>query len=171
MQARGWLWEDCIAIQSLVLQPAGLAKGDCVSIHKVYRDIGRAGAGCRALGARGCWASGRKALGLGMGRRAVGGQTRGARSRGAQGARQEQQARGLTSGDTVMLAYNTAEGPVATRPRLLRHGASARGHARPGRGLGAGWACWLGQPGQVGALCTWLSFDFVFGPGLTQYCS
>ena len=25
-----------------MLQPAGLAKGDCVSIHKVYRDIGKA---------------------------------------------------------------------------------------------------------------------------------
>ena len=42
LQARGWLWEDCIAIQSLVLQLAGLAKGDCVSIHKVYHDIGKA---------------------------------------------------------------------------------------------------------------------------------
>ena len=29
LQARGWLLEDCIAIQSLVLQPAGLAKGVC----------------------------------------------------------------------------------------------------------------------------------------------
>ena len=33
LQARGWLWEDYIAIQSLVLQPAGLAKGNCVAIH------------------------------------------------------------------------------------------------------------------------------------------
>ena len=33
LQAGGWLWEDFIAIQSLVLQPAGLAKGNCVAIH------------------------------------------------------------------------------------------------------------------------------------------
>ena len=65
------------------------------------------------------------------------------------------------SGDTTMLACDTEEGPAATRPRLLRHGASARSaraHARPGL------ACWLGQLGQVGALCTWLSSGLVFGP-------
>ena len=60
-------------------------------------------------------------------------QGRGARGRGA---RHERQARWRESGDTAMLAYDTAEGPTATRPRLLRHGASARGHARPGRWVG-----------------------------------
>ena len=38
--------------------------------------------------------------------------------------------------------------------------------ARGAHGLGvpvrAGWACWLGQLGQFGALCTWLSFDPIF---------
>ena len=64
----------------------------------------------------------------------------------------------------------------ATRPRGgLRHGhgccdtAPVPGHARPGRGLGAGGVCWLGQLGQVGALYTWLSSDSVFGPGSTRY--
>ena len=65
---------------------------------------------------------------------------------GSQGERAG--ARGSANGDTTMLACDTAmlacdttEGPAATWPRLLRHGASARsarGHARPGRGLGAG---------------------------------
>ena len=71
--------------------------------------------------------------------------------------------------DTAMLACDTAEGPAATRPRLLRHGASARGHARPRRGLGAWWVCWLGQLDQVGAPCTWLSSYSVFRPGSTRY--
>ena len=88
---------------------------------------------------------------------------------GARGARGRSSKR--ASGDIAMLACNTAEGPAATRPRLLRHVASVRGHARPRRGLGAGWAYWLGQLGQVGALCTWLSSDSVFGPGSTQYYS
>ena len=39
-------------------------------------------------------------------------------------------------GDTAMLACNTAEGPTATRPWLLRHSASASGHARSGRRMG-----------------------------------
>ena len=78
---------------------------------------------------------------------------------------------GRAGGDTAMLACDTAEGPAATRPRLLRHCASARDHAWLGRGLGVGWAYWLGQLGQVGAPCTWLSSDSVFGPGSTQYYS
>ena len=60
-----------------------------------------------------------------------------ARQAMARGARQ--QALGRPGGDT-------AEGPAMTRPRLLRHGASARcasGHARPGRRqgvlAGSGW--------------------------------
>ena len=43
--------------------------------------------------------------------------------------------------------------------------------ARGARGVGvpvrAGWACWLGQLGQVGAQCTWLSSDSIFGTSLT----
>ena len=131
----------------------------------------QAGAGCRhgrwgvreARGQAGKRAGARRASVLGRAGRAC---------RGAQGARHERQARGRASGDTAMLAYDTAEGLVATRPRLLRHGASAcnaRGYARPRRGLGAGWVCWLGQLGQVGAPCTWLSSNSVFGPGSTRY--
>ena len=55
------------------------------------------------------------------------------------GARQERHGRGRASGDTAMLACDTTEGPAATRPRLLLHGASAssaRDHARPGRRMG-----------------------------------
>ena len=94
-------------------------------------------------GRAGTWASGRRALGRVTRRRTACGQTRGALGRGAQGERHERQARRRTRGYTAMLACDTAEG-------LLRHGASARsarGHARPGRGLGAGWVCWLGQVG------------------------
>ena len=99
------------------------------------------------------------------------GRAAGVRGKGLRGSRQKRQARGRASGDTAMLACDTAEGLAATRPLLLLHGASACGHARPRRGLGAGWGCWLGQLGQVGALCTWLSSDSVFGLGLTQYYS
>ena len=114
--------------------------------------LGRAGVGV------GRWARrvlGERELGRVTRRRAAGGRT--CWARGMSGRR--------VRGDTAMLACDTAEG-------LLRHGASARsarGHARPGRGLGVGWVCWLGQLGQVGALCTWLSFDSVFGPGSTRY--
>ena len=89
---------------------------------------------------------------------------------------------GRAGGETTMLACYTAEGPAATRPRLLRHGTSARcacDHAWSGRGLGARWVCWLGQLGQVSALSTWLSSDSVFGPvrlstileSLNEHCS
>ena len=33
------------------------------------------------------------------------------------------------------------------RAELVGHRCCARGHARPRRGLGAGWVCWLGQLG------------------------
>ena len=85
--------------------------------------------------------SGRRALGRVTRRRAAGGRTRGARGRGAL---HERQALVRASGDT-------AEG-------LLRHGASARsarGHARPGRGL----VRWLGQ---LGAHAASLVFDLGF---------
>ena len=36
---------------------------------------------------------------------------------------------------------------AAGRAELAGHKRCARGHARPGRGLGAGWVCWLGQLG------------------------
>ena len=51
---------------------------------------------------------------------------RGARVAGALDARQKRQARGRASGDTTMLACDKTEGPAMSRPRLLRHGASAR---------------------------------------------
>ena len=38
----------------------------------------------------------------------------------------------------------------------------ARGAHDLGVPVRAGWAFWLGQLGQFGALCTWLSFDPVF---------
>ena len=59
---------------------------------------------------------------------------------------------------------------AAVRSRRRRAGswAWARGVGVPVR---AGWECWLGQLGQVGAQCTWLSSDSVFGTSLTQYCS
>ena len=86
----------------------------------VGRWVGLLGArGVRQAGARGCK------------------RTLGRRWRTARGVRQ--QALGRPGGDT-------AEGPAVTRPRLLRHGASARcarGHAQPGRRqgvlAGSGW--------------------------------
>ena len=68
LQARGWLWEDCIAIQSLVLQPTGLAKRNCVAIHLgVLRPrtgqlgtLGRRWARAERVGGR-VWACGRGA--------------------------------------------------------------------------------------------------------------
>ena len=77
-----------------------------------------------------------------------------------------------------------------TAPLRPRHG-SLGPATRPGQGprydhcarLGvhvrSGWACWLGQLGQVGALYTWLSSDSVFDPvllstireSLNEHCS
>ena len=96
---------------------------------------------CRRTDARGARqgrAAGASCRGARQGRAA------GARGRGARGARHELQASERVSGDT-------AEG-------LLRHGASAlsaRGHARPGRGL----VRWLGQ---LGAYAASLGFDLGF---------
>ena len=80
-----------------------------------------------ALGAQGVRQAGARGCKLTLGRRWLA--VRGAR----------QQVLGRAGGDT-------AEGPAVTRPRLLRHGASARcarGHARPGRRqgvvAGSGW--------------------------------
>ena len=69
-------------------------------------------------------------------------------------------------------AHYTAVGP-ATRPTLgydmAKVSATIRfwaGHdtAMRARPVRAGWACWLGQLGQVGALYTWFSSDSVFDP-------
>ena len=81
------------------------------------RAMGRVG-----LQVRWRWASGRWSVARAG---ALHGRTRGARSRSGRRA----------GGDTAMLACDTAEGLAATRPRLLRHGASAR----CARGLGVAW--------------------------------
>ena len=82
-----------------MLQPAGLAKGDCVSIHKVYRDIGKArqlGWACWArrrsvghaggalgrAGSRGAQALGRRQVGRRLGERALGGTAQAGRAQG-----------------------------------------------------------------------------------------
>ena len=180
------LYCDTVPSQATIRPGGAQAVGAGVHWARSRRRRGRWGTlgAQQALGlagrqARGRWASWRwrvaRAGALqagGRAGRAAG--ARGASGKGARGARQERQALGRAGGDTTMLECDTAEGPAATRPQLLRHGASARsarGHARPGRDLGAGWAYWLGQLGQVGALCTWLSSDSVFGPGSTQYYS
>ena len=144
---------NCIAIQLLHCRQLGRLGRTGVGA----RHAGRAGGWARrALGAQGKralssgragagrWVSGRRALGRVTRRRTTGGRTRGARGARGRGARHERQARGCASGDT-------AEG-------LLRHGASARsarGHARPGRGL----VRWLGQ---LGAHAASLVFDLGF---------
>ena len=96
-----------------------------------------------------CWALGRQALGS-VGRA-------GPRSAG-----------GRAEGRAADLGTQGRAG------RCSRRAAGADRGARGGR-LGvhvrAAWACWLGQLGQVGALCTWLSSDSVFGPGSTRYFS
>ena len=106
-----------------------MAKGDCISVHKMYRDIGRAGrwagratgAGARGRARRACGRQARKqALGAG-GRRA-----RGAARRGCVGAR-------------------GAQG----RGRAGQH-AAGRGR-RAAWALGARSGVLLGWPG----LCTW----------------
>ena len=91
--------------------------------------LGRAGvgAGCAGragAGGAGRWASERRALGRGTGRRAVGGRTRGARG-----------GRGM-SGRRAGTRAATQPCWPATRPRLLRNGASERS----ARGLGMAWA-------------------------------
>ena len=160
--------KDGVAIQKLYCEEQWQRQGAGLGIR---RSQGRWGAGRACWGAGAC--SGR--WGVRQGARADALAWQGQehyRQTDARGARHERQARGCESDDRAMLAYDTAEGPAATRPRLLRHGASvlsAHGHARPGLSLGAGWVGWLGQLGQVGALCTWLNSDSVFGPGSTPY--
>ena len=141
-----WLLPKLCCNTTIALQAAGQA-----GAHR----RGRAG-----QASAGRWVSGCRALGRVTRRHVAGGRTRGARGRGAlqgrtagareargrgaRGARHELQASGRVSGDT-------AEG-------LLRHGASARsarGLARPGRGL----VRWLGQ---LGAHAASLGFDLGF---------
>ena len=99
-----------------------------------------AGARVGALGARG-------ALGPGGNRsagRAAGARARRGRARGAQAA------------GSILGRHGRAG---AGR----RRGRWARG-ARPGRACARRLGVLAGQLGQVGALCTWLSFDSVFDP-------
>ena len=69
-----------------------------------------------------------------------------------------------------------ARGGLGLGPRGALRGRTGRAAwERAARGGGVpvrtGWACWLGQLGQVGAQCTWLSSNSVFGTILTQYYS
>ena len=99
-----------------------------------------------------------------------------AQAAGAQGRAERRRAQGVGGAQAgrrqhVRQAQQAQAGH--RRGRRRRH-AGREAWAR-GRGLGvpvrAGWACWLGQLGQVGAQCTWLNSDSVFGTSLTQYCS
>ena len=94
---------------------------------------GRAGGRCRQLGAQVRGAAGARACGADGARG-----RQGSRAAGAQGGRR--------AGARDMRGRAHGRG-AAGRAELAGHRRCARGHARPGRGLGAGWVCWLGQLG------------------------
>ena len=126
------------------------------------RRAGRAG---RAAGA-----------GVGAGARRARAQARGAHERGTAATggangRAGLQGRASCAATRQPCATTRPGGSATTRPDPPTTRLHTRGHALPRCGLGAGWACWLGQLSQFGALCTWLSSDSIFRPGLTQYCS
>ena len=124
------------------------------------------------------WACSRRAAGAGPHGHSTGISGARGRARGGQGVRQasSQACAGRRWQALARAGSGTAWARAGSGTAWARRGArlgariDAQG-ARHGRCLGAGWACWLGQLGQVGALCTWLSSDSVFRPGFTQYCS
>ena len=119
-------------------------------------------------------------------RRQGAGRTGGPSGAGARGACRRQAA---GAGGTGVLALgergragqaiaDPRQGAAVARGAPRQRAAGARAGtawASGAHGLGvpvrAGWECWLGQLGQFGAQCTWLSFDSVFGTIMTQYCS
>ena len=86
----------------------------------------------QALGLRGC-AGGRC--------RQLGARARGAARRAGVRSRRGARQAGRAS------AWGMRGRGAARRAELAGHRPCARGHARPGRCLGAGWVCWLGQLG------------------------
>ena len=118
---------------------------------------GGMGAG-QALGAGagrvGRWASGRRALARGRGRRAGG--------RRAWAKRRRQRRWGAQQVLGRVAGFERAAGARGRHSRSRRWRTGRAGRAgRVGR---AGLGVLAGQLRQVGALCTWLSFESVFDP-------
>ena len=93
-----------------------------------------------------------------------GAQGRGACERAGARARAEAQARRgelSTGGQAAAREAGAGVGARGIGRERAERGAWARGVGVPVR---AGWACWLVSWASFGALCTWLSFDSVFGP-------
>ena len=93
--------------------------------------------------------------------------------RGARGARQKRLARARQA-DAGQGRGSSEQGAQATGGRLAgRHGVGAQGRAagrtvRAGHGLPGAWPGCAGWA-SFGAVCTWLSYGSVFGPGSTRY--
>ena len=139
---KGCSMQNCIAIQN------------CIATERLgsWAGAGRAGVGA---GGRRCGRVGRLGAGRASGHAGAGGRA----SRRRAGARRAQAGR----------RQRVRQAQAGRRRGRAGPWAWARGVRGLGVPVGVGWACWLGQLGQVGALCTWLSSDSVFGPGLTQY--
>ena len=81
--------------------------------------------------------------------------------RGARGSRVQAGEQGAGSARAGRAGVGAA-GTWGAGRECAGHAAWARGAHGLGVPVRGGWACWLGQLGQLGALCTWLSFDPVF---------
>ena len=176
---------DCIA--------AGLAaERDCIAIQRnciVTRQGAWAGLYCntatapatrhwagRCMGAQGTREARRRACVPSVqGARAAGlAGAAGARARRASGRAERWRVSGRSAGRAAGVGARGAAAGARTRYRRAGRAAGAGRGVRGGL-LGvpvrAAWACWVGQLGQVGALCTWLSSDSVFEFGSTRYFS
>ena len=91
-------------------------------------------------------------------RRGAQGRGHGAQGTASRGAHVTSPRYGVGPATRPALGYNTAK-VSATIRRWPGHDTAMRA-----RLVRVGWACWLGQLGQVGALYTCLSSDSVFEP-------